>query len=417
MARLPALTGAGSAWRPPSLKALKWFWVVVLLAFGGGGAALGILGPPVKLAPGTGATQAAIPAPDAPMGAPVPAEQAATGSGAPAVAPGMAASPSATPAPAVAAAPAAGGAAEATLTTVLPAPAAAGPAAVAAGPGTAAPVLPAANTERAIPRAEPAMLEAGAYGPLPRIGADGRTPMRVYARPADRTDLRPRVGLVLGGLGMNAALTDEAIRRLPPTVTLAFSPYATQVALLLDRARGRGMELLVALPLEPTGYPLNSPGDRALLTGISAAENGDRLDWALSRFTGYVGAVGALGPMRGERYAALGDRLGSLQETLQRRGLLYVDPRPGATTPARAWGATVDVVVDDPPNRQRIDQKLGALEGIARERGSALGYAGEATPVLLDRLAAWAGSLESRGSVLVPVSALIRRPDATADRR
>jgi polysaccharide deacetylase 2 family uncharacterized protein YibQ len=261
------------------------------------------------------------------------------------------------------------------------------------------------------------MLEAGAYGPLPRIGADGRTPMRVYARPADRTDLRPRVGLVLGGLGMNAALTDEAIRRLPPTVTLAFSPYATQVALLLDRARGRGMELLVALPLEPTGYPLNSPGDRALLTGISAAENGDRLDWALSRFTGYVGAVGALGPMRGERYAALGDRLGSLQETLQRRGLLYVDPRPGATTPARAWGATVDVVVDDPPNRQRIDQKLGALEGIARERGSALGYAGEATPVLLDRLAAWAGSLESRGSVLVPVSALIRRPDATADRR
>jgi len=415
MARLPALTGAGSAWRPPSLKALKWFWVVVLLAFGGGGATLGILGPPVKLAPGTGATQAAIPAPDAPAGAPVPAEQAATGSGAPAVAPSPAASP-----PMVAAAPAAGGTAEAAPITTPPVSPAATPAAAGASPGATPPAqaaAAAANTERAIPRAEPAMLEAGAYGPLPRIGADGRTPMRVYARPTDRTDPRPRVGLVLGGLGMNAALTDEAIRRLPPTVTLAFSPYATQVALLLDRARGRGMELLVALPLEPTGYPLNSPGDRALLTGISAAENGDRLDWALSRFTGYVGGIGALGPMRGERYAALGDRLGSLQETLQRRGLLYVDPRPGATTPARAWGATVDVVVDDPPNRQRIDQKLGALEGIARERGSALGYAGEATPVLLDRLAAWAGSLESRGSVLVPVSALIRRPDATADRR
>lgn len=261
------------------------------------------------------------------------------------------------------------------------------------------------------------MLEVGAYGPLPKIGPDGRAPMRVYARPFDRADPRPRIGLVLGGLGMNAANTEDAIRRLPPTVTLAFSPYATQVALLLDRARGRGMEMLVALPLEPTGYPLNSPGDRALLTGISTAENGERLDWALSRFTGYAGAIGALGPMRGERYAAMGDRLASLQETLQRRGLLYVDPRPGATTPGRAWGVAVDVVVDDPPNRQRIDQKLGVLEGIARERGSALGYAGEATPVLLDRLAAWAGSLESRGSVLVPASVLMRRPEATAERR
>jgi polysaccharide deacetylase 2 family uncharacterized protein YibQ len=261
------------------------------------------------------------------------------------------------------------------------------------------------------------MLEVGAYGPLPKIGADGRTPMRVYARPFDRNDLRPRIGLVLGGLGMNAALTEEAIRRLPPTVTLAFSPYATQVALLLDRVRGRGMETLVALPLEPTGYPLNSPGDRALLTGIAAAENSERLDWALSRFTGYVGAIGALGPMRGERYAAMGDRLGSLQETLQRRGLMYVDPRPGATTPARAWGVAVDVVVDDPPGRLSIDRKLGVLESVARERGAALGYAGEATPVLLDRLAAWAGSLESRGSVLAPVSVLMRRPEATAERR
>jgi polysaccharide deacetylase 2 family uncharacterized protein YibQ len=259
--------------------------------------------------------------------------------------------------------------------------------------------------ERPIPRADPAMLENGPYGPLPRIGADGRTAMASYARAFDRADLRPRIGMVLGGLGMNAALTEEAIRRLPPAVALAFSPYATQITLILERARGRGMELLLALPLEPTGYPLNSPGDRALLTTLSAAENSERLDWALARFTGYVGVIGALGPMRGERYAMMSDRLGSLQDTLRGRGLLYLDPRPGAPSPARAWGRTVDVVVDDPPNRLGIDRKLGVLEQLARERGSALGYAGEATPVLLDRLAA-----------LAPVSALIRRPEGTAGR-
>ena len=115
----------------------------------------------------------------------------------------------------------------------------------------------------------PALLEPGAYGPLPKIGADGRTAIRAYARGHDRTDNRPRVGLIVGGLGMNQALTEETIRRLPGAVTLAFSPYATRIALLLDRARDKGMEMLVSLPLEPTGYPLNNPGDRGLLTGLT----------------------------------------------------------------------------------------------------------------------------------------------------
>ena len=48
------------------------------------------------------------------------------------------------------------------------------------------------------------------------------------------------------------------------------------------------------------------------------------------------------------------------------------------------------------------------------ERGSALGYVGEATPVLLDRVAVWAGSVESRGVALVPITALIQRPQSTS---
>jgi len=114
--------------------------------------------------------------------------------------------------------------------------------------------------------------------------------------------------------------------------------------------------------------------------------------------------------MRGERFALLPDRLGGLQQTLAGRGLLYLDPRPGAPQPARAWGRAVDLLVDEPATRGEIERKLDALERLARERGSALGYAGEASPVLVDRVAAWAGSVEGRGLVLAPVTALIRAP-------
>lgn len=286
-------------------------------------------------------------------------------------------------------------------------------------------IRPTSAAARPIPPPDPALLEPGPHGPLPRIGPEGRSAIRTYGRPFDRTDPRPRLGLVIGGLGMNAALTEEAIRRLPSAATLAFSPYARHVGPLLEQARARGMEVLVALPLEPNGHPtLNNAGDRALLTALPPAENLDRLEWSLSRFAGYVGAIGALGPMRGERYAQAAEVIGVLQDTLRGRGLLYLDPRPepragggfGPRSVERAWGRAVDLVVDEPATRGEIDLKLAALERLARERGAAgaLGYAGEASPVLIDRVAAWAGGVEGRGLVLTPVTAMIRRPEAAA---
>lgn len=262
---------------------------------------------------------------------------------------------------------------------------------------------------------EPALQETGPHGPLPRIGPDGRTSIRAYGHPFDRADMRPRLGLIVGGLGTNAAVTEEAIRRLPASVTLAFSPYAARVEFLLDQARAKTMEMLVALPVEPAGHPtINNAGNRALLTRLSPAENRDHLEWALSRFGGHVGAIGALGPMRGERFAELAETIHPVQEALRGRGLLYVDPRPGARAPERAWGRSVDIVVDEPATRGEIDRKLEALERLARERGAAgaLGYAGEASPVLVDRIAVWAGGVEGRGLALAPVSAMIRRPTA-----
>ena len=296
------------------------------------------------------------------------------------------------------------------------APAVAEPAkAEAAEPSADAPPAPRAGSRSPGGAVEPALQEAGPHGPLPRVGPDGRTPIRAYGHPFNRADTRPRVGLVVGGLGMNAAVTEEAIRRLPPAVTLAFSPYAARIDFLLEQVRAKGGEMLVALPLEPAGHPtLNNAGNRALLTRLSPAENRDHLEWALSRFGGYVGAVGALGPMRGERFAEFPETLRPVQEALRARGLLYVDPRPGARPPERAWGRSVDIVVDEPATRGEIERKLEALERLARGRGAAgaLGYAGEASPVLVDRIAAWAGGVEERGLALAPVSAMIRRPSA-----
>jgi polysaccharide deacetylase 2 family uncharacterized protein YibQ len=265
---------------------------------------------------------------------------------------------------------------------------------------------------------EAALLEPSRHGMVPRLGPENRSSIRAYARPFDRSDTRARIGIVINNIGLNGQFSEDAIRSLPGGVTLAFSPYAARPEPLQDRARARGMEMLVALPLEPQGFGQHAdPGPQALLTGLPLAENLDRLDWALSRIQGQVGAIGGLGSMRGERFAANGELLASVQQALTRRGLLYVDPRPGAPQPERAFGRGIDLLLDEPSAvRAEVERQLAVLEALALQRRSAVGLANNPTPSVVAAIAAWSAGLEDRGAVVVPITALIRAPTDQAGR-
>ena len=96
------------------------------------------------------------------------------------------------------------------------------------------------------------------------IAPDGRVPAQAYARPF-RPNGKPRVSLIVGGLGLNAVTTRAAIERLPPEVTLSFVPYAENLQGWIDQARAQGHEVMLEMPMEPTGYPDNDPGPYTLL--------------------------------------------------------------------------------------------------------------------------------------------------------
>lgn len=214
---------------------------------------------------------------------------------------------------------------------------------------------------------------------------------------------------MLTGIGLSAADSRVAIDTLPGAVTLAFSAYTPSPEALMEAARGRGHEVLASLPMEANGYPLNDAGPRSLLTGKTPLENRENLEWAMSRLQGYAGVTGASDGLRGERFAEQSSSLALVLDEVARRGLMYIDPRPGAPPPPVA-GRSADVVVDDPATRADIEAKLAALERLAREHGSALGLAGPLRPVTIERLAAWTRDVETRGYELVPVSALVTEP-------
>ena len=236
--------------------------------------------------------------------------------------------------------------------------------------------------------------------------------MAAYAAGFDPSNLRPRVGILIAGIGMSGADSLVAIKDLPQGVTLAISPYAADIDHLLTIARMTEHEYLLSVPMEPQGYPMNDPDDRhALMTSLPPAENLNRLRWVLSRLTGYVGVTSALGQMHGERLAGVPDQLGSVLDEVAHRGLLFVDARPGQVPLAQAWSRSVDMVIDDDPvDAAALDRRLDALTHLALDKGSALGLVSVPRPMTLSRVAAWTNTLTAKGLALAPVSALALPP-------
>jgi len=241
----------------------------------------------------------------------------------------------------------------------------------------------------------------GPGGPLPIIAQDGRTPFQAYARPFSPNG-RPKVALVIGGLGLDARATQAAILTLPPQITLSFVPYAEGLQGWIDMARAHGHEVLLETPMEPLDYPDNDPGPYTLMADGAGPETAKKLDWILSRASGYFGLTNYLG----SRFLADDKAYDSFLGAVRGRGLGFIDDgsasrRSGGGVPR----ASAERVIDDQLTQSAIDGQLLKLEASALEHGQALG-SGFAYPVTLDKVERWAQSVEQRGYQLAPASAL-----------
>ncbi len=217
----------------------------------------------------------------------------------------------------------------------------------------------------------------------------------------------PMIGIVIDDLGLDHPRTARALR-LPAPVTLAFLSYGNRLAEETAAARAAGHELLVHVPMEPQG-PGMDPGPKVLRIGDDAAEILARLNWALARFTGFVGINNHMG----SKFTADAAAMDIVAQELKARGLLFLDSRTSAGTRAferaRVAGvpaASRSIFLDRVLNRDAVRQSLADLEAQARKHGRAIaiGHPHDAT---LDALEAWLPTLEEKGLQLAPVSALV----------
>ena len=263
-----------------------------------------------------------------------------------------------------------------------------------------------------VPVAE--LVEDSQYGPLPKIAADGRRPIDVYARPSKyavkAADQPPRIAVLINGMGMSDAATADAIKGLPAPVSVAYGAYGRNLQDWVTKTRAAGHEVLLQIPLEPQDYPTNDPGPHTLLTSLPPEENMKRLQWLMSRFTGYVGITNLMGA----KFETTQDSFLPVLEEVKARGLMFVDDGTTQNSTVGQIAGTIgleygtgDVDIDAVPSPDSIAKALAHLESLAKERGSAIGVA-SAKPATIKQLAQWVSQLQGKGFVLIPVSAAVR---------
>jgi len=220
---------------------------------------------------------------------------------------------------------------------------------------------------------------------------------------------RPMIAIVIDDLGLDRRNADRVVQ-LPGPLTLSFMTYADDLPTQTRAAHGAGHELLVHVPMEPLDAHLNA-GFNVLRPDLPPDELRRRIDWALSRFDGYVGINNHMG----SRFTADAAGMAVLFAELHRRGLLFLDSR---TTPATVAGAMAarytvpfagrNIFLDNEASAEAVWTQLMKVEADARHAGFAvaIGHPHDAT---IAALARWLPTLSQRGFALVPISRMVER--------
>ena len=236
----------------------------------------------------------------------------------------------------------------------------------------------------------------------------GRTPTWLRNAVVTVPDSRPAVAVVIDDLGLNRRGT-AALNRLRAPLTLAFMPYANDLAAQTEAARAAGHELLVHMPMEPRSD--DWPGPNALTSQLGPAELISRLRTNLRSFRGFVGINNHMG----SRLTADPVSMDILMTELRQRDLLFLDSRTTSDSVAarqaeriRVPFAERDVFIDNELDVDSVLRGLARAENIARHKGYAVAM-GHPHEVTIEALRRWLPSLDARGIALVPISAIVAR--------
>ena len=234
----------------------------------------------------------------------------------------------------------------------------------------------------------------------------GQPPWKAFAVHVPPPNGRPRIAIVIDDLGLDRLHTQQ-ISDLPGPLTTAFLTYAEDLDRQVARAKSKGHELIIHVPMEPKDQDID-PGPDVLRTSSNEKKLRQQLDDIFKRFNGFVGINNHMG----SRFTSDPKAMAVVMDEVRKRGLLFLDSRTSTETVgpvlAERYGvplASRHVFLDNEPDPKYVLGQLYELEAFARRHGYAVGI-GHPRAWTVQALRQWLPTLEKRGFQLVPISAI-----------
>lgn len=245
---------------------------------------------------------------------------------------------------------------------------------------------------------------------LPRWQVNAVTPVEVPAGVG-------KLAIVIDDMGVDRILSERALAVLPPEVTMAFLPYGLATRELAVKARGRGHEILVHMPMEPLVHRV-SDSEVVLEMGPGGLKVGMGQDEVTRLVRQNIDglkdlAVGANNHM-GSKFTLWPEGMRTVLGVLADEGMMFLDSRTVAKTAVREAAAGLglpvlgrDVFLDHEGSAEEVRRELYKAIELAKKRGFAVAI-GHPLPVTLEVLAAELGAdgagILGSGVRLVPVT-------------
>ncbi len=218
---------------------------------------------------------------------------------------------------------------------------------------------------------------------------------------------KPRVAIILDDGGHGGPATD-AVLALDTALTLAILPGAVHTADTARRAKEKGFELMLHVPMESNSKSETYPD--WLTTTMDSKHMAKTFESALAQVPGAVGVNNHIGSKFTEDEAAMRIFIALLKE----HSLYFIDSRTTAKSKAYDIAKAMknpcgvrNVFLDHERTEIFIQKQFKALIKTAREQGRAIGIC-HFDPTTASQLAKLLPGLKTQGIELVPASELVQ---------
>lgn len=255
------------------------------------------------------------------------------------------------------------------------------------------------------------LIEETEYGNLPRIHPEtGITPFEAYRRPfmANRQD-KKLLSFIVGDYGLSKANSERALKNLPKEVTFVLSPYAKEPQEWIDKARAKGHEVWIHIPIQNKSFGQNDPGPAALLLRSSLKRNAEIVRELMASSHGYTG----IASYTDEVFVNSPTLMKTTMGQIYKRGLAFLElnarPEDTIKDAALSGGAPyteIDMVMEQLENEKFKISNLNILAGLAGDKGFAIALL-YPSPNIIKQFKEWKDLAEQKGLTLAPASATI----------